>query len=309
MIKKVVEVASPARLSVRHQQLLIERGDDEAASIPCEDIGILLVEHPAVTYTHGVFVTLNAFGAVIIFCGPDHLPAGIVLPAAGHHESAARIGTQVEASLPLKKGIWKTTIRAKLCQQAALLAERGEEGGALLAMAGRVRSGDSENLEAQAARRYWPLLMGPDFRRERGGAPPNHLLNYGYMVFRAAMARALTAAGLLPALGVNHHAKRNTFALADDLGEPYRPLVDWRVRQMVDAGEGLDPALNRPQRAALLALFNETVRFDGERLPLLAAMGRTAVSLVRCFAEKRTDPIFPEGMPLPPDGATDDADT
>lgn len=308
MIKRVVEVASPARLSVRHRQLVVTRTEQPEASVPCEDLGVLVVDHPQVTYTHGVFTTLAEAGAVVVLCGADHLPSGMCLPVEGHYEMAARLAVQLEASLPLRKGLWKATVQAKLRQQAVLLDLCGLEGAGLREMAKRVHSGDPDNLEAQGARRYWPVLLGPEFRRQREGAPPNHLLNYGYIVFRSAMARALTAAGLLPVLGIHHHDRRNAFALADDLLEPYRPIVDWRVRQLVQGGGGLNPELERPLRAALLGLFNETVQMGEERMPLMLAFHTTAVSLVKAYETKRVEELrFPRGMPVQPNRGGDDS--
>lgn len=306
MIKKIVEISSPARLSVRHRQLLVVGEGFPDTMIPCEDIGVLLVEHPAVTYTHWVFTELIAMGAVVVICGGNHLPAALLLPMDGHHLMAERQWAQMAVSEPVKKRLWQSTVRAKLSQQHALLREIGHGDSELALMAERVRSGDPDNLEAQGARRYWPLLFDSDFRREREGSFPNNLLNYGYAVLRAAMARALVAAGLNVTLGIFHHNRRNAFPLADDMMEPYRPLVDRRVKHLLSNGEA--PVLDKPVKAAILSFLHETVRINGTTAPVLFAMQSTAVSLVTSFAEKKAQLVFPEGMPVIQELENDDED-
>ena len=298
MIRRIIEVSSgPARLSIRYQQLVIEREGQERATVPCEDIGVLLVDHPAISYTHAVFTTLARAGAAVVLCSADHNPASLVLPLEGNTVQTERFATQIEATLPLKKRLWQALITAKIRMQAAVLQAAAGEDGGLGALAVRVRSGDPANCEAQAAQRYWPRLLGPEFRRRRAGPPPNLLLNYGYTVFRAAAARALCAAGLLPTVGVHHHNRSNALCLADDVVEPYRPYVDWRVRRLVDDKAPLGD-LDRESKAALLSLFNEVIPIGGQRSPLLLAFHSTAASLANSFRQGSASLALPEGLPV-----------
>lgn len=307
MIKRILEISSgPARLSIAYGQLVIEREGREKVTVPCEDIGVLLVDHPAVSYTHAVFTTLAGAGAAVVLCAANHHPSSLILPLEGNTVQTERFGTQLEVGLPLKKRLWQALIGAKIRMQAAVLcASTGEDAG-LGALASRVRSGDPGNVEAQAAQRYWPRLMGSDFRRRRAGPPPNLLLNYGYTVFRAAAARALSAAGLLPTIGIHHHNRSNAFCLADDMVEPYRPYVDWRVRRLVDEKAEIGE-LNRETKAALLSLFNEVIPVGGQRSPLLLAFHSTAASLSNSFRQGEPALSLPEGLPIQPEDNTDES--
>jgi CRISPR-associated protein Cas1 len=307
VIKKTVEIATAgARLAISHRQLVVERPGREARTLPCEDIGVLVLDHPQTCYTHSVFTTLLEDGAVIVLCGRDHLPAGLVLSLDAHTTQTERHRAQAAATDAVKNRAWKLVIAAKLRQQAAVLIHFTGNDAGLSAMARHVRSGDPQNLEAAGAQRYWPRLFGADFRRSRGGPPPNDLLNYGYAMLRAAAARAVAAAGLIPTLGVHHRNRGNPFCLADDLIEPYRPYVDWRVKNMLlDAGS--PPALDRDGKAALLSLFNETVIVGGRRLPLLLAFHASAASLCRILTESGKELLLPDGLPVEPEAADHDA--
>lgn len=298
MIKRVVEISSgPAHLSIKHRQLVIEREGQEKAIVPCEDLGVLLVDHPSVTYTHGVFTALAEAGAAVVLCGPKHLPSSLLLPLDANTTQTERQRAQLEASLPLKKRFWQAIVSAKLRQQAAVLrAFTGEDAG-LLELARQVRSGDPENLEAQGSQRYWRRLFGRSFRRHREGDPPNNLLNYGYMAIRAAMARALCGTGLLPTVGLHHRNRYNPFCLADDLIEPYRPFVDWRVRNLV-ANKDAPESLDREAKQALLSLFNETIEINGRHSPLFLAVYSTAASLNDSFKKDELLLALPQGLPL-----------
>lgn len=302
MIGKTVEFATPGtRLSVSHRQLVVERPDHPKATLPIEDLAVVIVDDARATYTQAVFIELLEAGATVMVTGRDHLPVGMMLPLDAHHVQTERHRAQVEAKEPVKKRAWQSLVRAKIAQQGAVLERFSGGHGGLVPMARRVRSGDPENLEAQAAQRYWPLLFGPGFRRDRAAEGINALLNYGYAVVRAATARAVVATGLLPSLGVFHRNRGNPFCLADDLLEPYRPYVDWRVKLLVDGG-GEAPSLDdRPARAALLSLFNETVLVGGRRNPLLLALHLSAASLCRALTGGDTALALPEGLPLLPD--------
>lgn len=298
MIKRIIEISNPAKLSVNNRQLVIERKEKESVSIPAEDIGILIVDHPAVSYTQGVFVSLLEQDAAIILCGPNHHPTGLVLSLNAHTTQTERHRAQIEASLPLKKRLWQQIIEQKILQQANLLEKRSGSDGNLREMAKRVRSGDPDNLEAQAAQRYWPLLLGKDFRRHRAGPPPNSLLNYGYMILRAGMARALVGSGLIATLGLHHRNRYNPFCLADDLMEPYRPYVDAKVCRLMD--EGPVEEIGRAEKQALLSLFNETILVGDRRSPLMLALQQTSASLARSFEVGEAELALPEGLFMEP---------
>jgi CRISPR-associated protein Cas1 len=232
--------------------------------------------------------------------GADHLPAGMMLPLDAHHVQTERHRAQIETSEPVRKQVWKSLIFAKLSQQGRVLERFTGADGGLLAMARRVRSGDPDNLEAQGAQRYWPMLFGKEFRRNRDAPGLNVLLNYGYAVVRAATARAIVAAGLIPSLGVFHKNRSNPFCLADDLFEPYRPLMDWRVRLIADE-LGADAVLdNREVKAALLSLFNETILVGERRSPILLALHASAASLCRALTGEDRKLALPESLPLAP---------
>jgi CRISPR-associated protein Cas1 len=303
MLRKTVEFATPGtRLSVAHRQLIIERPDVPKATLPIEDLGVVVVDDVRATYTQAVFLELLAAGATVMVSGRDHLPAGMMLPLDAHHVQTERHRAQVEASAPVKKRIWQALIIAKIALQSSVLLHFVGRDAGLLPMSKRVRSGDSDNLEAQAAQRYWPSLFGADFRRDREANGINALLNYGYAVVRAAIARAIVASGLIPSLGVFHRNRSNPFCLADDLLEPYRPYVDWRVRLMVnEAGDKTLDVTNREARANLLSLFNETIFIDGRRNPLLAAIQASAASLSRALTGGENALCLPDGLPLDPE--------
>lgn len=303
MLKRTVEFATlGTRLSVAHRQLVIERPELPKATIPIEDLGVVIVDDVRASYTQAVFLELLEAGATVMVTGRDHLPAGMMLPLDAHHVLTERHRAQISVSEPTRKRVWQALVHAKIAQQGAVAAHFAGTDGGLAPMAKRVRSGDPDNLEAQAAQRYWPLLFGKGFRRDRDEGGTNALLNYGYAVVRAAIARATVASGLIPSLGVFHRNRANPFCLADDLLEPYRPFVDWRVRLLLDEHDGTPPDLaERGTKAALLSLFNETVLVGARRNPLLVAIQLSAASLARVLTGDGKALALPAGLPLPPD--------
>jgi CRISPR-associated protein Cas1 len=303
MIRKTIEFATRGtRLSVANRQLVIERPDMPKASLPIEDLGVVIVDDSQASYTQAVFIELLAAGATVMVSGKDHLPAGLMLPLDAHHVQTERHLAQIQATEPVRKRIWQALIVAKIAQQGAVLEHFTPDHGGLIPLSRRVRSGDPDNLEAQAAQRYWPRLFGKDFRRDRGAEGINAALNYGYAVVRAAAARAVVAAGLIPSLGVFHSNRGNPFCLVDDMFEPYRPYVDWRVKSLVLEQGNLVPDLSdRNVRAALLSIFNETVRVGDRRYPLLLALHQTAASLCRALTWGDRTLALPQGLPLGPD--------
>jgi CRISPR-associated protein Cas1 len=291
MIKRTIELSrEPAHLCVRLNQLTLTRGHETVGSIPCEDIGVVVVDHPQATYTHAALATLAKADATLVVCGPDHLPVGILLPLSDHTQVVWRAREQISASKPLCKRLWQQIVQAKIRAQADNLAKNAPARRRLLQLATEVRSGDPTNIEAQAAKAYWSawLTQAPEdhrtdratFRRDPDGDGANPLLNYGYAVMRAAVARSIVAAGLLPSLGLHHSHRANAFCLADDLLEPLRPIVDERVRRLLVAGQ---TDLDQPTKAALLELLAVPMSSDQGQGPLLVALERYAASLVQCF--------------------------
>ena len=291
MIKRTIEISqAPAHLTVRLDQLQLEREGRTVRSIPCEDIGVLVVDHAGTTYTHAALSRLVDFEAVVVLCGRDHLPSALLLPIADHSQVVWRVNDQIAVSKPLKKQLWRQLVRAKILAQARNLEPASPPERRLRELARTIRSGDPENAEAQAARVYWSswLVNVPiagehadrAFRRMADGPPPNSMLNYGYAIVRAAIARALVAAGLLPAIGLHHSNRSNAFCLADDLIEPLRPIVDARVRDLLIAGHA---ELDQPTKAALLELLTLEVEAGGQSGPLMVALHRLVASLVKCL--------------------------
>lgn len=303
MLRKTLEFSTPGtRLSVAHKQLVVERPGLPKVTRPVEDLGVVIVDDARAVYTQAVFLELLEAGATVLVSGRDHLPAGMMLPVAAHHAQTERHRAQIEAGAPVRKRVWQALVRAKIGQQASVLSHFTGDDGGLAAMARRVRSGDTGNLEAQAAQRYWPRLFGKLFRRERQAEGINALLNYGYAVVRAAVARAVVAAGLIPSLGVHHRHRGNPFCLADDLLEPYRPYIDWRVRLSAGNHGGPVPRVSdQDTRAALLSLLNETIHICGRREPLLLALRTSAASLCRALTGGNRTLALPEGLPISPD--------
>ena len=285
MIKRIIEISqSKTCLSVRYGQLLLKQNGELQSSIPCEDIGVLLVDHQGTSYTHCVFTELLRCGAAVILCGSNHHPTGMLLPIESNSVQTERFRQQIEVKEPIKKRLWKQIVKAKIKHQARLAGSDSDVYKPLMALRHRVRSGDPENIEAQASRKFWPVyLQDVTFHRNIDGPPPNNMLNYGYMVMRAAVARALCSAGLLPALGIHHHNRYNAFCLADDILEPFRGFVESKVRQICEC-EGAAQELDQPTKAKLLEVLYEPVTIAGFEGPLMVGLHRTAASLQRCFA-------------------------
>ena len=230
MIKRTLYFGNPAYLKTDNLQLVAEmkKEEPETHSVPVEDIGIIILDHPQITITSGLMTRLLEQNVGLVTCDSTHHPVGLMLNLEGHSLQSQKHQAQIEASQPLKKQCWQQTIVAKIDNQARLLKSLGMETNYLTTLMDKVKSGDSDNCEARAAVYYWKHLFSevPDFRRERYGPPPNNLLNYGYAILRALMARALVGSGLLPSLGIFHRNQYNAYCLADDIMEPYRPYVD-----------------------------------------------------------------------------------
>ena len=300
MIKKTLFFGNPAYLSVKNSQLVIKRTDSETReevvkTVPLEDIGVVVLEDRQITITNVALDALLQNNCAVITCDEKHMPAGMLLPLEGNTIQSERFANQIEASLPLKKQLWQQTVQAKIRNQASVLNRMsGVEVGCMLAWANDVKSGDSDNLEGRAAAYYWKNIFPslPGFTRDREGEMPNNLLNYGYAIVRAVIARALVASGLLPTLGIHHHNRYNAYCLVDDIMEPYRPYVDELVINImqsgVDYGE-LTPNLKKQ----LLGLPVTEVVIGGQRSPLMIAASQTTASLCKCFSGELRKVIYP----------------
>lgn len=284
----------PAHLSARLSNLVIRRPDKPEVTLPFEDIAVLVCSHPQLTFTQAALAELSAAGAALITCDSQRLPVGLMLPLQGHFTQVERIACQVGAKLPVCKRAWQQIVRAKLrAQAAALRIETGSDGG-LGAMAARVRSGDPDNVEAQAARRYWAQIFGdPAFRRDRGAEDVNRVLNYGYAVLRGMTGRAVCAVGLHPSIGLHHHNRYNQFVLADDLMEPFRPVVD-RAAVAIVKTFGAGHELDRDVKADLIGALTAKFRLEGEHRSLFDILTRVATSLVDVFRGERVQLVLPD---------------
>ena len=306
MIKKTLYFGTPIYLSLRNAQLVLRKPDadkleesfkqDAERTIPVEDIGVVVLDNRRITITTGAMEALLANNCAIITCDSTDLPVGLMLPLCGNTTQSERFRTQIDASLPLKKQLWQQTVRQKILNQATVLSKNtGAIVKNMQVWANEVRSGDPDNFEARAAAYYWRNLFPtlPNFVRGREGDPPNNLLNYGYAILRACVARGLVGSGLLPTLGIHHHNRYNAYCLADDIMEPYRPYVDDLVVQIMQEYPDYSE-LNRSIKAALLTIPALDVVLDGKRSPLMIAVGQTTASLAKCFNGELRKIAYPE---------------
>jgi CRISPR-associated protein Cas1 len=300
MIKRIIEISSArTRLSIKYGQLIIKEDHEQVASIPCEDIGVLLVDHQGTCYTHCVFTELLRCGAAVVLCGSNHHPDGMLLPIETNSVQTERFRQQIKAKEPVKKRLWKQIVQAKIKHQAKLAGKDSDIYKSLMALRQRVRSGDPSNIEAQASRKFWPVYLQEmdsaqqAFRRDINGAPPNNMLNYGYMVMRAAVARALCSSGLLPSLGIHHRNRYNAFCLADDIVEPFKGFVEAKVKDIYINNGPVDD-LDQQTKAMILEVLYEPVKIAGYEGPLMVGLHRTAASLQRCFAGEQKYLDLPE---------------
>lgn len=295
MIKRTLYFGNPAYLKTINEQMVIEMQDSgETKQVPIEDIGLLILDHQQITITQAVIAKLLVNNVALITCDTTHHPTGLMLNLDGNTLQSQKFQAQVEATQPLKKQLWQQTVSAKIENQAGLLKMQGSEYKLLNAYAKDVKSGDSENAEAKAAAYYWKRIF-PDFlefRRERYGPPPNNLLNYGYAILRAIVARSLVASGLLPTLGIFHRNQYNAYCLADDIMEPYRPYVDKTVCNIIRMnGKYLD--MTTAMKKELLAIPALDVLIDEQKSPLMVAVQRTTASLSKCFEGKARRILYP----------------
>lgn len=292
MLKRTLFFGKPSRLSTKDKQLVIESKEDGTIhKVPIEDIGYAVIENQQISFSVPLLQELMANNVAVIFCDASHMPNSMLLNLDGHHLQNELFRFQIDASEPLKKNLWKQTIEAKIRNQSALLHKLGKKGSLLKPFYSNVKSGDSDNREGVAARVYWTEMYGPDFIRDRYGTWPNNLLNYAYIVLRAAVARALTGSGLLPTLGLFHHNRYNAFCLADDIMEPYRPFADEIVFELFQHG---NRELATEVKAGILKILANDICFENTIRPLMVGLSQTTASLARCFTGEQKKIVYPE---------------
>jgi CRISPR-associated protein Cas1 len=286
MIKRTLFFGSATYLSTQNEQLLIEYPAEENKDklhIPIEDIGLVVMDHAQIRYSQRVVSLLVENNAAVLWCDHKHLPIGLVLNIQGSHTFTESLRTQIDCSEPLKKQLWKQTVQQKIMNQAFVLEQMGHDGTPLRKMADKVNSGDTENMEGRAAARYWDLLLRPyHVTRGQEEPMPNAFFNYGYAILRAITARSLVASGMLPALGIHHRNKYNSYCLADDVMEPYRPLVDLHILQWIQ-DTPLPPALRTADKATLLEIPTIDTVIEDKKSPLMNAMQRSTAGLLACM--------------------------
>lgn len=301
MIKKTLCFSNRAYLCCKNRQLVITvydpvTGEPSEHTRPIEDIGVIVIESEQVTLSSYLISSLLENKVAVIVCDQKHMPFGLMLPLVGNTEQTERFNAQIEASLPLKKQLWQQTIAMKIRNQAAVLKRvNNMEVGNMIAWSSQVRSGDSDNLEGRAAAYYWKNLFedNPGFIRRQEGIDPNGLLNYGYAILRAIIARSLVASGLIPTLGIHHSNKYNAYCLADDIMEPYRPYVDLMVVDMIKT-HNLPPEITKETKKHLLTIPTIDVKMGKLSRPLMVAASMTTASLAKCYLGESRKLSYPE---------------
>lgn len=308
MIKRTLYFGNPSYLSLSNSQMVlrlpeVEKNDDlpdmlkadAKKTFPLEDIGVMVLDHQQITITQALMAALLENNVALITCDGTHHPTGLLLPLAGNTQQSERFRDQIDATLPLKKNLWQQTVQVKIKNQASVLRRMGVPVDNMMHWSNSVRSGDPDNFEARAAAYYWKNIFPPEieFFRERNGFPPNNLLNYGYAILRAIVARGLVGSGLLPTLGIHHRSKYNAYCLADDIMEPYRPFVDLMVKDIVHSGSQYTE-LDKTIKQQLLGIPVMDIWIEGDRSPLMVGLQRTTSSLVKCFSGESRKILYPE---------------
>lgn len=292
MLKRALFFSTPYCLSLRNGQMIIHTREapDMQKSVPIEDIGFVVLEDQQTSVTLPLLNALSDNNVAVILCGDNRMPNAMLMNLDSNKTQGESYRAQIDASEPLKKGLWKQIVEAKIRNQAALLRKLGRDGDKLKPYYMNVKSADADNREGIAARIYWSELFGANFTRFREGTPPNNLLNYGYTLLRAAVARSIMGSGLFPAFGIFHRNRYNAFPLADDLMEPYRPYVDEQVYNLYRQGH---EQLTREVKSALLRVLFADTRFDNVTRPLEVGLTFTTSSLAKCFAGIRKKIVYP----------------
>lgn len=309
MLKRTLYFGNPTYLSLKLGQVVIKLPEVENndslpddlkknlhKTVPIEDIGVIVLDHKQITITQALIEQLLKNNCAIITCDENHLPLGLMLPLSGNTTQTERFQAQISASLPLKKQLWQQTVQAKILNQASHLSQaHNVVVRNMNVWASEVKSGDTNNYEARAAVYYWANLFPniPDFTRDRFGVPPNNLLNYGYAILRAIVARSLVVSGLIPTLGIFHKNKYNAYCLADDIMEPYRPFVDKLVMDIMKQGGDINEVTTE-LKVKFLSLPTLEVKMSGQRCLLMNAVGQTTASLAKCYLGESRKIVYPE---------------
>lgn len=302
MIKKTLIFSNSTNLSVKNKQLKINQASEvwgkekSEIFIPIEDIGVLILDNPQITITNACLQSLLEVNASVVITDKSHMPLGMLFVLNSNTLQQERFTNQINASLPLKKNLWQQTVVSKITNQANLLKTRNVPCNNMFQWANDVNSGDTQNHEARAAAYYWDNVFENivNFRRGRFEDFPNNLLNYGYAILRAIVARSLVGSGLLPTLGIHHRNKYNAYCLADDIMEPYRPFVDKVVIDIMENYDGEIEELTPELKRQLLIIPAMDVEIDGQKSPLMIATQRTSSSLQKCFANEIRKISYPE---------------
>ena len=300
MIKKSILIENKTSITAKNLQLNI-KSEIRESIIPIEDIGFLVLDHQEIYISLPAMNLLIENNTAVIICSKNHLPNGMFLNLNSHHIQQEIFKNQIDASIPLKKQLWQQTIVEKITNQGLLLEKITQSKNSFEFLASKVLSGDTTNMEGVAASQYWKSFFDTydiNFKRERFGDYPNNFLNYGYAILRAATARALSGSGLLNTLGIHHKSKYNAFALADDIMEPFRPLIDETVFEIMQNYD--EQELNTKIKSELLQVLTRTVYFKEEKSPLMVALQKTASSLQQCYTGERKKIKYPKLWNLTP---------
>jgi CRISPR-associated protein Cas1 len=291
MIKRTILIENKSSITTKNQQLVI-KSEVRESSIPIEDIGFLVLDNAEIYLSIPAMNLMIENNTAVIICGNNHLPNGMFLNLNSHHIQQEIFKNQINATIPLKKQLWQQTIVEKISNQGILLEKITKNKNHFEFLSSKVLSGDTTNMEGVAAQQYWKDFFEVNFKRERFGDYPNNFLNYGYAILRAATARSLSGSGLLNTLGIHHKSKYNAFALADDIMEPFRPLVDEKVHEIMQEYE--EQELNTKIKSELLQILTTTVYFKEEKSPLMVGLQKTASSLQQCYTGDRKKIKYPK---------------
>lgn len=295
MIKRIIDISEPAYLHLKNKQLLIDKDNETVGSIPIEDLAVVVLENPQIVLTQATIIACQKNNVAIVFCDEKHLPYSLLLPISDANTLHNKIlRQQVEMTKSTKKRLWQQIVIHKIQEQSKTLERASKNTTQLKRLSSKVKSGDPENIEAQAAKKYWNLLFGDEFRRNIDEPGINGLLNYGYAIIRAMIARAIVGSGLHPSIGVFHQNQYNGLCLADDIMEPFRPWVDWLVYDLVMKNNDDDIQINQQTKAMFLQLLGEPVLYNKKKMPLMVACHYLLADFKRAFDESRFKLNYPE---------------
>jgi len=295
MIKRIIDISEPAYIHLMNKQLLIDKDNETVGSIPIEDLGVVVLENPQIVMTQAAIIACQKNNVAVVFCDEKHLPYSLLLPVSDAHTLHNKIlRQQVEMTKSTKKRLWQQIVVHKIQQQTKTLERASKNIVQLQRLSSKVKSGDPENIEAQAAKKYWNLLFGVEFRRNVNEPGVNSLLNYGYAIIRAMIARAIVGSGLHPSIGVFHQNQYNGLCLADDLMEPFRPWIDWLVFNFVMKNNNDDIQINQQTKTMFFQLLGELVLYKKKKMPLMVACHYLLSDFKKAFDESRYKLNYPE---------------